>query len=63
MTAPTHGTLDCSAGVYCVYESDVGYAGPDAFTYAAADKRGGTDTGSVASPSSPTSTRSRPTTI
>ena len=45
---PTHGTLDCSAGVYCVYVSDIGYSGPDAFTYVVADKRGGTDTGAVA---------------
>lgn len=45
---PEHGTIDCSAGVYCVYVSEIGYSGPDAFTYVVADKRGGTDTGAVA---------------
>lgn len=47
-STPEHGTIDCSAGVYCVYVSDIGYSGPDAFTYVVADKRGGTDIGAVA---------------
>ena len=43
---PDHGEVTCE-GTSCTYSPEVGYTGPDAFTYEVDDGQGGTDTATV----------------
>jgi large repetitive protein len=45
--AAQHGTVACTAAGSCTYTPAANYHGPDSFTYAISDGRGGTDTATV----------------
>jgi hypothetical protein len=47
VSAPTHGTATVDPGGVVSYTAALGYTGPDAFTYRAADGLGGGCTGTV----------------
>ncbi len=44
---PSHGTATCTAAGVCTYTANVGYTGPDSFTYTVSDGQGGSDLGTV----------------
>ena len=44
---PDHGQLTCEGTTTCTYSPDLGFTGPDAFTYEVDDGNGGTDTATV----------------